>query len=725
MRWVALVGLVAGCVLLFAQEERRSEKIDIRRLPAGGGFLWAHVPNCKALRQDWRKGFLAGLLFDKEMQPFLNKMAKKGVHGGYFLKALTKQQLGVDISALLKGFEKGLLLHLRDLQIQPGRQPESVGEVLKFLFVLDVGDAMPAWQNFIEKLVKVAQPAAAGEHDIAGVKVRWAGSPGIRVYNAFTKGVLLGSFDLDTMRQAIKRATIGKDATSIYTKDVKAFLSAAGVASARIVIRLNLRSLLETVAAAAGPQGQQLLTALAESPTDPSNIIFAAEPTPQGGYRELFISKLTEKGAKTLTTHLAVPKTLLAKPNNIYLLIFMPDLWGKTVWKSVLTRLEQQEALMRRWQLTAKGPLSKLRDFEKTLGFKIEELAKQIGGGSLYVVRPPGGGAFPEAFASFSLNKPQEFESKFNKLMSALNSMGKGNSPLKRKQLAGATFWLLEIPEQGRKTPMGHLPWTPIWGVADGRFLVASSPLALRALLKSLKKPIQPDKTLSDFLKKASGSVSAAYLNLPSVVTYLYNTLIPFARKETRKLAEVGIDIDLLPDAETIASHFPKVFAFSKRKGSITISEIVTDKGFGYFSDAMTTLAYVLLSALGSQASPEKLAQGRVKTMEMKVCIALSAVWVAQMQFKAKNNKYASSLDALIRGKFLANDSVRLKTHRIKIISADENSWAAVATPLPNSPIKRHYYIGKRGEIHYSDSGPADKNSPVLRPDESPLPRTK
>ncbi|RKY15610.1 MAG: hypothetical protein DRP82_01345, partial [Planctomycetota bacterium] len=264
MRWAVVVGLVAGCVFLFAQEEKRSDKIDIRRLPAGDGLLWAHVPNCKALRQDWRSGFLAGLLFDKEMQPFLKKMADKGAHGGHFLKVLTKQQLGVDITALLKGFEGGLLLHLRDLQIQPGQQPESVGEVLKFLFVLDVGDAMPAWQQFIKKLVEVAQPAAAGEQDIAGVKVKWAGSPGIRVYHAFNKGLLLGSFDLETVRQAIKRATIGKDATSIYTKDVKAFLAAAGVASPRIVVRLNMRALLETFATAAGPQGQQLLTTLAE-----------------------------------------------------------------------------------------------------------------------------------------------------------------------------------------------------------------------------------------------------------------------------------------------------------------------------------------------------------------------------------------------------------------------------------------------------------------------------
>ena len=725
MRWAVVVGLVAGCVFLFAQEEKRSDKIDIRRLPAGDGLLWAHVPNCKALRQDWRSGFLAGLLFDKEMQPFLKKMADKGAHGGHFLKVLTKQQLGVDITALLKGFEGGLLLHLRDLQIQPGQQPESVGEVLKFLFVLDVGDAMPAWQQFIKKLVEVAQPSAAGEQDIAGVKVKWAGSPGIRVYHAFNKGLLLGSFDLDTVRQAIKRATIGKDATSIYTKDVKAFLAAAGVASPRIVVRLNMRALLETFATAAGPQGQQLLTTLAESLTDLSNIIFAAEPAPQGGYREVFITKLTEKGAKTLTTHIAVPKTLLAKPDNIYLLSLMPGIWAEAVWKSVLAQLKQQETLIRRWQPNIKGPLSKLRDFEKTLGFKIEELAKQIGGGSLYIVRPSGGGAFPEAFAFFSLNKPEEFKSKFNKLMLALNNTGKGNSPLKRKELAGATFWLLEIPERERKTPIGHLPWTPIWGVAEGRFLVASSPLALRALMKSLKQPIQPDKTLSDFLKKASGSLSAAYINLPSIVTYLYNTLIPLARKDARKLAEAGIDIDLLPDAETIAAHFPKVFTFSRRKGDITFSEIVTDRGFGYFSDAMTTLAYVLLSALGSRAKPEKLAQGRLKRMEMKVCMALSAVWVAQMQFKAKNNKYASSTDALIRGRFLAKDSVTLKTHKIKIISADENSWAAVAIPLPNSPIKRHYYIDRTGQIRYNDTGPADQNSPVLKPDESPLPPTK
>ena len=119
------------------------------------------------------------------------------------------------------------------------------------------------------------------------------------------------------------------------------------------------------------------------------------------------------------------------------------------------------------------------------------------------------------------------------------------------------------------------------------------------------------------------------------------------------------------------------------------------------------------------------MARKRLKRMEMKVCMALSAVWVAQMQFKAKNNKYASSLDTLIQGKFLTRDSVTLMTHKIKIISADENSWAAVATPQPNSPIKRHYYTDKRGEIRYSDSGPADKDSPVFKAGESPLPRTK
>jgi len=725
MRWLALIGLVAGCLFLFAQEKEQHQKPDIKRLPAGSGLLWAHVPNCKVLRQDWRKGFLAGLLFDEEMQPFLKKMAKKWTHGGYLLKTLTKQQLGVDIYGLLKGFEKGLLLHLRDLQIQPRREPESVGEVLKFLFVLDVGDAMPAWQNFIEKLVKVAQPGAKGEQDIAGVKVKWVGSPGIRVYHAFTKGLLLGSFDLDTVKQAIKRATIGEDATSIYTKDVKAFLSAAGVVSPRIVIRLDAKTLFETIAAAAGPDGQQLLAVLAESPTDLSNIIFAAEPAPQGGYREFLITKLTEKGAKTLTTPLTIPQTLLAKPNNIYLLTFMPDLWGETLWKTVLAQLKQQEALIRRWQPNAKGPLSELKDFEKTLGFKIEDLTKQIGGGSLYVVRPSGGGAFPEAFASFRLKKPEEFKGRFNKLMSALKDMGKDKSRLKRKEFAGAVFWLLEIPEREKKTPMGQLPWAPIWGVFEGRLLAASSPLALKALLKTLKKPIQPDKTFSNFLKKASGSLSAVYLNLPSVVTYLYNTFIPLARKEARDLAKVGIDLDLLPDAETIASRFPKVFAFSKRKGDITFSEIVTDKGFGFVSDAMTTFAYVLLSALGSEINPEKMARKRLGMMQMKVCMALSAVWVAQMQFKAKNNKYASSLDALIQGKFLTKETVTLETHKIRIVSADENSWSAVATPQPNSPIKRHYYIDKRGEVRYSDSGPADKNSPVLKADESPLPRTK
>ena len=114
MRWLALIGLVAGCLFLFAQEKEQPHKPDIKRLPAGSGLLWAHVPNCKVLRQDWRKGFLAGLLFDEEMQPFLKKMAKKWTHGGYLLKTLTKQQLGVDIYGLLKGFEKGLLLHLRD-----------------------------------------------------------------------------------------------------------------------------------------------------------------------------------------------------------------------------------------------------------------------------------------------------------------------------------------------------------------------------------------------------------------------------------------------------------------------------------------------------------------------------------------------------------------------------------------------------------------------------------
>ena len=721
MRWlpVALVA-IAGVGLLAQQQKEQKEKVGTERLAAGSGLIWVHVPDCKALRQDWRKGFLAGLLFEKEMKPFFEKMAKKHTHPGHTFKQLLKQQMGIDIMELLKGFEGELLLHLRDIETQPAVEPQAVGDVLKFLFALQVGEAAPVWSRFIEKLTSLIPELQKGEQDCKGTKIKWIGAPQVRIYHALYRGVLLGSFDLDTMTQAIGRGEKGAAASSIYTQEVKTLLEGAGVKTPRIVVRLGIRSLIDTIAPLLGPQQTlQLFLALAGEKVDLSNLLFVAEPLPEGGYREVLISKLTEEGLKEETAPITISKTLLAKPEDIYLLAFPEAVWAKTMWGQFKEQLKQQEEMLRRWDPQAKGAFSKLKEMEKALGFKIEDLANFLGTGALYVVRPPGGGAFPEAFLALNLRDPATFRERFGKTMTLL--VQQGILPLKEKQFGGHTFWMLELPKGGEKTPFGQVPWAPTWGVAEGKLLVASSPLTMKSLLKAFKKPKQPDKFLADFLKRASGSYSASYFNLPSFITYLYNTLIPLAQKGEKDLDKAGIDLDLLPDAETVASHFPKVLSFSRRKGKILYNEVITDKGFGFVCDMMSTMGYILLAALGyEKLNPQKLGGVETALMQKRVTTALSVLATAQALHKIEKKRYASSVEALIEGNFLTRESVTTPTHKIKIISADDKSWAAVAIPLPNSPIKRHYYTDQTGVIRYSDSGPADSNSPVLEPGNLP-----
>jgi len=720
MRWFLIGALFVVSISLVAQEQPGDvPKPEVERLAAGSGIVWGHVPDCAALRRDWRKGFLARLLFSKDLKPFFEKMAKAYTHGGRGLKNWMKQQLGLEIAELLKGFNRGLLVHLNDIKAQPGMRPQTVGDVVKFLFALEVGEAEPAWKRFVKKLTEFAAPSAKGKQVTDGAKIEWAGGRGIRIYHSFHKGLLLGSFDLDTITQAIKRADKGAAATSVYTEQVKKMLSAAGLKSPTIVVRFGITAFIDALAPAMGPRQDPLkmLKLLGGDRFDLSNVVFAAEPHGEG-YREVFIVKFSKEGAKTKTVPTVIPQKLLTPSEDIYLLAFTENEWASQTWKQMLLQMKEQEEMMRQFDPQAKGPYSRVKEMEQALGFRIEDLTKQVGAGAMYVVRPAGGGAFPEGFVVFNLTgNPQTFAQRFDKIM---EMFGKKEKQLKKKQFAGHNFWVYEVEERERRTPLGELPWMPIWGVAEGKLLAATSTLTMKRLLKALERPKEPNETLKGFLKRAGGCVSAAYLNLPAVITYLYNTFIPFVMKNKsalQDLKEAGIDLDLLPDAETLASYFPRVFSFARRSGDILYSEVITDKGFGFVCDMMTTLGYVLLSALTyEELNPERAMRRQAQRAQAEVVTALRTLLVYQSMYKMGKEKgrYAKSVDELIKSGIALKSAFALKTHRIRIISADDKTWAAVAEPLPNSPIKRHYYIDHTGVIRYSDTGPADSKSPVF-----------
>ncbi len=111
-----------------------------------------------------------------------------------------------------------------------------------------------------------------------------------------------------------------------------------------------------------------------------------------------------------------------------------------------------------------------------------------------------------------------------------------------------------------RMDPMGGL-FQPTFVVTETHLVAATSPQALKSLLSAWKRPEFAGVAGTERFKAARGLVpadapSVAYVNLPDVVTFVYNTVLQFAGVAQGFGGEnLPFNMNALPSAEVLTRH--------------------------------------------------------------------------------------------------------------------------------------------------------------------------
>jgi len=717
--------LVLFVFTLGAQEE---PKEDIRRLTATKGILTFWTPDAAKLRASWRKSFLAKLLTDEEMKPFLECLKKAHMSPSAFLDKVLKQHTETPLKDALEIFKGGLLLQLINIDTEAARVGPrvAVGDVVKFLFLLDAGSAKPTLEKLLTKGTDAIRKSAP-EYDRPektkmehkGTTIYGLGTEEAAFFGAFLKNTWAFTFDLDGMKQVIDRFKVGAGgATVLDDKSLKRMLEASGLkGKEEYLLWLDYAALMKKFEDELPRGGPERLMFDRLKKTIPQFLLVGA---PEGnGYREVTVLGYPEGVPDWLKEKAEVPKGLLAEPDQILLFALSSAEALKPNFESFLdvTRLEAQM-----W-----GEPSPLDALAKKFEFdwKKDVFGQLKGTMQVYGVKPAGGGAFPEFFVVARLGDAQKVTALFDRLIEAAAKPlkeGEGMPGLadglevfksvKKHKIGDLTLYAIE-------TGGGDLPYNPTFGVVGDRLIFGTQPQVVRGVAKALKEPFAPNESYAKLLKEAEGCFSVMRLDMPKIAAYAYNTLIPLLRKNAKRdLEKYGIDLNLLPDVKSITRHFAPITSKGYLRGDLAVSEAVTESGFGFVGTVATVLSYIGLCAMASELDPEVMAMRRLQAMEMGIFMTMKMLTSAQEIYKREKGKYAESLEELMKRGLIDEWSLEsiARTHKLVILGAAKDSWSAVANPKEGSPLKRYYYVDQTGVVRVSETEKIGPDSPVFEP---------
>ena len=748
MRWTTVLLLCGAAAALVVAQEKPEPPKPLKADPyklAEGGLATVYVRDCAALRAAWRESFLAKLLAEKELQPFLKSMRDKGGVWPYkFLDEMAKMHTKCELKDLLKAFNGALMFNLRDVDVEAAQRGRpTMGDVIKMLFALQTGAAKETWDKFLGALCDAIREStgprgpAKSVQTHKGVKVHGFGNEEATFFGAFLADTWLLTLDLDTMRKAIGRAQAGGGTASFLDgAEVKSLLAAAGFGGKEhLVILASLKNLLDLFTSEMGDTEKKQAEVFLKRM--PKTVGFVMGPAENGMYREVLVSQFDEKGFEEIRSaagKVTAPKGLLSRSDDIYIFGLLGAGSLTQVWKTVMEQARAEWERRKEWMPDAPDPMEQKKEFEKKSGVNIEkDLLAQLGENvEVYVVRPAGGGAFPEMFSYTKVKDGAKLAEAVDKLLGAIQKQikekgGGGGDEFKlyeKKIVGDTTMFLLPIPKRELTSDLGTAPWTPTILLQGDKLVLATQPSVARAVARRVDDRYQPRRLLKSFLSSANGSNGGWYLNMPAVAGYAYNTFLPLLRKDRwtmRRMNRMGIDLDLLPGAEVVTEHFPPFYAVARldaeRRTAVTE---LRGKGFGLLGTAGTVFSYLMLCAAAVEMNPQKMVLQKMRAHEHATVMALRNIGHAQALYRMDRKKYASSNEELLKSGYIDKENFETPTHTLKVLGGDEEGFSAVATPKEGEALKRRYFLDQTGKVRYSDTEEVGPKSPVWEPGKLP-----
>lgn len=184
-----------------------------------------------------------------------------------------------------------------------------------------------------------------------------------------------------------------------------------------------------------------------------------------------------------------------------------------------------------------------------------------------YLGAPPGGGLVPDLVLCATVRDREKLE---GALLGAFERL-KGRAAEEGVQLVlregsfrGTAVRTVEIADRGDPIPLA-----PSWAFSGDALLLALAPQSIKHAL--LEKPsLDGNPAFQDALRALpEGAASATYLDLPALVTWVYNTLVPVAQLvqggANANLRGFGVTLDFhdLPVAEVIARHLGPLVTYT------------------------------------------------------------------------------------------------------------------------------------------------------------------
>jgi len=719
---VCLCIVLLSITVLVAQEEKK----DIDWI-APTGVLTIYVPDCARLKDGWKNSFLGCLYGDEEFGDFLKSLDTAGFLPEKFLNHHFRTNAGVDLKDGLSVLNRGMVIHLSDLNAKES----EFGKAVRLLLLLNCGDKKDLLRKILDNLAfsfSKSPPLGAEKFSASktvheSVNIESFLIDKVNILNAFIGDIWALSFDAESIRGAIDTAKNKQSAPFVTDVRIKKLLS--GVKEScnyDVALFGDSERIVKGLEGFVSNEVKEVLDEVLKLVPQ-----FAYFATPKNkGYKETILIKYPNAVPQGLKDAVTIPTNLLAESERIFLYGLVSN--GHLREWTALFRQMLDEVLR---EAPGENPLQRkpLAELEKSLEFSFEkDIVERISGTvEVYVVEPDGGGAFPEIFATAILKEPDKFIAIFEKMAQKINEKAKT-----AECQPGDPWWdvpLLRI----KKTIIGELtlfaidfvkysgekfefPYTPTIGIVKGKIIFGTSPQTVRSVARTLISPLPVDETFKTVLKSAENKNIFVYLNLPRAAAYAYNTGVPALRsKYGKELKTKGVDLILLPDVRSFTRHFKPAFISASAKDSLYRIEVETEQGFGQLASIGGTFLYLGLSYIEHYFDPKAVELRKLAALDLKVVADLQKLSAAQSEFFKTEKKYASSIDELINKKLLAENFPENTTHKIQILGAGKG-WSATANPRTESPLMRFYFINESGTIRISDSPQVGPNAKKWEP---------
>ncbi|MCX7704208.1 MAG: hypothetical protein N2234_08975, partial [Planctomycetota bacterium] len=667
----------------------------------------------KRQKEAWKESFFGKIKSDEEFSDFLNSLASAGFTPERFLNHHLRINAGVDLKDMVSLFEGSLVFHLSTLNMKEDDLSKAVEQIL----LLRVTDKQKeVIQKIVENLTHSFSKSPPFGTKFSASKTEY-------------KSLSISSLSFDTLKM---HTTFWRDfwAFSFEVESLKRLLEipegknfAEEPSTCHLSVFCDGKRLVEGLEGAVGVGVKEALSAVVK--LFPQFIYFA-EPK-EKGYKERFLVKHSDSLPQGFRDTLNVPSQLLAEAGRIFLFGLVSK--GHIHEWAGLFRQMLDEVLR---EMPGENPTQRkpLAELEKTLKFSFEkEIVERIDGTvEVYVVEPEGGGAFPEMFVVSQVKESDKFVEVISKIFDKINEKANRAKEergvwwwatpflrIKRSDAGGMILFTIDfVSHSGEKL---DFPYTPTIGISKDRIIFGTQPQTVRSVLRVLKEPLPIDESFKTVLKAAEGKNLFAYINLPRIASYAYNTGVPALRSRLGKeLKAKGVDLLFLPDVRTFARHFSPVVVSASAEGSLFKIDVETERRFGFITSVGGVLLYLALCYLEQYFDPKSIELRKLAALDLKVVGELQKLFNAQNEFFKTEKRYASSLEELVEKKLLPEEFPQNSTHKFIILGAGKEKWSAVANPRPESALRRYYFIDETGTVRISDNPQVGPHSQKWEP---------